>query len=876
MSKTKLKLKNLSDYKFDFFKIKLSFKRFSHIINNPNMYIQTIKFVEQYTDKKCRDILLNDKLFYYNLLKKYKYLINKNEKIPININLSFTTKDLIKNIDTNYLFISNSFNSIIQNNNLKIPFDVIIRYNENHKDTPLISLYNLRYVKNIYGEFKNKKINFNDLEKYKKKFKVVAIDSLDSFKIKYYFRIGLNILNFSHYLVNIYISLFSLDIGGNFYFAIDKGFLNNGLKKLLMLLTTLFNNYNFINTELNNIHIFLEFTNFKGIDDKLLEKMRLMALESFEYQYSLCDIINFKYDYDIKHPNNQLFYNLTKIKGVEPSKKIKELKVIDDISLKVKTTQKSEMFINQLENIINNYFDEINYLILQYTSINPDTNEIEISKDYIKKVQYDKLIESIRFMNENKIPYNKTDLVYINQYNKNIVDSLFGFRENIHFHLVKFLKEKKSIKKKSKSKSKLSSKKSNQIRKKKSILKSNQILSGLGNYKEYHYDDFDQMQDANIITNKSKKIPYSEAIKKNIFKESVKKVNRVTEGFTRGVAAYVLKNYKLPNKTSNGYMKLWEIYNTISNLMPNKQHVKVFHLAEAPGQWINCTRHYLETKKRKVEAYDWVANSLNHKHPTNIKKYGKKIFSDDYGFIKKHPDRWLYGADNTGDITKSKNVEWFHEYMKKWQQDDGKRLDLITGDAGMNSSDNIKLVDLQKIEFAQIAMVAACASKGTNCVIKHFLNFINTYPNSYYGTGYLVSHLYLYYLMFEEIRLIKPHTSNPNSREYYVVGLRFIGLDDKNLKKIIKQLDNYQENHCLFKKEDIPESFYKQVVRFSDTIFKVNNEQYELQTMLMTCIVNPDPVILKATNCHKYLSQDFFNKIHEKRCKEWIKTYRFE
>ena len=55
---------------------------------------------------------------------------------------------------------------------------------------------------------------------------------------------------------------------------------------------------------------------------------------------------------------------------------------------------------------------------------------------------------------------------------------------------------------------------------------------------------------------------------------------------------------KLPNKTSNGYMKLWEIYNSIPNLVPNKQHVKVFHLAEAPGQWINCTRHYLETKKR--------------------------------------------------------------------------------------------------------------------------------------------------------------------------------------------------------------------------------------------------------------------------------------
>jgi len=130
--------------------------------------------------------------------------------------------------------------------------------------------------------------------------------------------------------------------------------------------------------------------------------------------------------------------------------------------------------------------------------------------------------------------------------------------------------------------------------------------------------------------------------------------------------------------------------------------------------------------------------------------------------------------------------------------------------------------------------------------------------------------------MFKEIRLIKPHTSNPNSREFYVVGLGFHGIEESNLKRIIKQLDNYQENHCLFKKDDIPEDFYKQVVSFSETIFRINNEQYDAQTMLMTCIVNPDPVIEKATNCRKYLDAEFIKKVQTKRYKEWIKTYKFE
>ena len=93
---------------------------------------------------------------------------------------------------------------------------------------------------------------------------------------------------------------------------------------------------------------------------------------------------------------------------------------------------------------------------------------------------------------------------------------------------------------------------------------------------------------------------------------------------------------------------------------------------------------------------------------------------------------------------------------------------------------------------------------------------------------------------------------------------------------MIKQIDNYKENHCFFKKEDIPESFYKQVIKFSQTIFDLNNEQYEAQTMLLTCVVNPDPIIEKTTQCHKYLDSKFIKEIQSKRYKEWIKKYKFE
>ena len=98
--------------------------------------------------------------------------------------------------------------------------------------------------------------------------------------------------------------------------------------------------------------------------------------------------------------------------------------------------------------------------------------------------------------------------------------------ENINFHLVKYnkLKVNKNKSKKSKRSSTKSKKKTIKNKQKLFFLKSNQILGGLGNYKEYHYDDFDNMQDANILASKSKKIVYKQAKKKNNIENNLKKI----------------------------------------------------------------------------------------------------------------------------------------------------------------------------------------------------------------------------------------------------------------------------------------------------------------------------------------------------------------
>ena len=394
--------------------------------------------------------------------------------------------------------------------------------------------------------------------------------------------------------------------------------------------------------------------------------------------------------------------------------------------------------------------------------------------------------------------------------------------------------------------------------------------------KPYHFDDLNIQQDnlEKIYKEKEK------LLSKKKYTELPLLIKKITEGFTRGVSQYINYNYDV--KVSNAYIKLWEIYNSIPYLVKNRKELNVFHLAEAPGQWINCTQHYIDTKKNNVRKYNWLAQSLNHKHKENIKKFGKGIFADDYGLIKKHPKKWLYGKDDTGNIIKIENIKWYREYVKDI------KLDLITGDAGM-TGEGIKLVDLQQLEIAQLLMVLSLSKKGTNCVIKHFLHYITDLKQSYHGSGYFLNLVYLYYIHFREVQLIKPHTSSPNSDEFYLVGIDFQGIDNKKLEKLYDILENYTENKCFIKKEDLPLEFSIQVLEFINSIFKNKMRQFQIQEFLINCLDNnkkkSNQKSKKTSNkkssskkkplCNKYMNMKFIREIQSKRYREWIKEYKF-
>jgi hypothetical protein len=92
----------------------------------------------------------------------------------------------------------------------------------------------------------------------------------------------------------------------------------------------------------------------------------------------------------------------------------------------------------------------------------------------------------------------------------------------------------------------------------------------------------------------------------------------------------------------------------------------------------------------------WDANSLNPTHENNI-----TALKDVYGFIKKYPDRWHWGPDNTGNITHKSTIEYFK--MKFAES-----VDIFTSDCGLGAETRFEYYNqeemMSKINCAQILL----------------------------------------------------------------------------------------------------------------------------------------------------------------------------
>lgn len=266
----------------------------------------------------------------------------------------------------------------------------------------------------------------------------------------------------------------------------------------------------------------------------------------------------------------------------------------------------------------------------------------------------------------------------------------------------------------------------------------------------------------------------------------------------------IVQNKFNTGKISQAWLKMYEILVEHPNILQTQNDTfNTFHICEAPGNFIAAINHYIKTKTNKK--FNWYANSLNPK-TTNAN------VGDQNGYIKKYPEKWLFGSDNTGDITKYENLAYYSNFIKK------NKINFVTSDCGLPASlDDSN--EMLRVHLAEFVLIMKSLNEGGNFVAKFFFPLIR--PLELYI-------IYCLYKSFGELSIYKP-IINIYSSEFYLIGKNYSGVGydidilydlispDKfnpNFKPSVNIDNNFLRQLCVFNKkliDDYSEHFKKQL-----------------------------------------------------------------
>ena len=921
------------------------FKKYNYLFNyNYEKFKLINNFILFNLMLKINNKICNNVMNYNYNESTYNYIILKkdNNKYP---SLNFTNiiiNKLLNNKINKKLILCNSRTIITNNKNT----DLILYYDSTYSDIQILNITNYanENAKNskIYSSL-NKLIYIqflinlkNDNEENNISIPLIKYD-LVSCHYGYMFTLNFTssykmMLEIPNIISTIAISLKCLEKDGTlllFWTIVNVNI--PIIKKILALLSYGFKTVEIIDNDINqNLLIgvpeyYIKCSGYKdNITRDLINKLLDISIESIENTYHNCDILDYYEDYTEKHPNNSLFYNksdeekknykLTKKHSSHSSNSssitrklsshtdkntnIKPIYYIEDINIPeldeiMKDSHlqfKVSVLANKLEGIFIGYFEMVNNLILN--AITKDRNgNLIVKKEAILQKDITNLTKLIAMFEHNKLPYNKHALKVLLKKKDEIIDHFYSLDTPVNQKLIQYTDRMSKLL----NKSALSHFKSSKTIKKK-----------------YEFDNLNEYYAKIKIAHQVKSKLLEDVNFAKYSQKTPKSLQHTIDEFASGLCDYLNTNSdnstttKLPLKINNSFLKLWEILSTFNLISHKAEKFKVLHLCEAPGQMIVCTKYWVEQNCNKlnnasVENYDWMANSLNPYNYETRQKYASQfgnVFSDNYGLIKDNYDKWLWGSDNTGDITNVNNIKSIMNTVKKhWlggSGSDGSKLDLIISDGSIsrninsqpNSQSNSSYI--QKLDLAQLITVIACSSMDGNCCVKHYIPYkdINSMDdtNATIESGsFFIGYLYMYYIAFDSVSLYKPNTSNPNNGEFYVIGKGFKGISEEELKNLMTILSTFTLNSCIIEKEHIPETFISQINNFLESMSNINILAIEKQNLLLTCYKNLGEDDLenkyeetnKILKCNNFLDEKKIDNMIIPKYKEWVKTFHF-
>lgn len=376
---------------------------------------------------------------------------------------------------------------------------------------------------------------------------------------------------------------------------------------------------------------------------------------------------------------------------------------------------------------------------------------------------------------------------------------------------------------------------------KKNIVKNNDNLDKLDIDLAFINLDGRLKQVKNLIDNTNDTKWSNISYKMKLFRE-LKKV--ITKQYLNGVTI------------SQAFLKMTEILNFI-NVIDKKQInkngvFKTFSICEAPGQFILAINNFIQTNITANYRLEWLANSLNPLSSEVKNKYGN-VFGDDYKLMQNHMDNWLFGKNQTGDITNIDNIKDFKKYVPN-------DINLMTSDCGLQMRDEKLMAEQETYmtlsNLAQICCALFCMPVKCNFIFKTFLPAVKNIN---------VSLIYLLYKCFNKIIFYKPLV-NPGSSEFYIVCLDYKGDNE------VKKLDGFKKMFSLLKatKLDVNDCVINNWQKDTDFVgFYINSIKMLIDK---TCESIYRTLAVYNGNITGYN----YNALRNKAVKSWIKFFKIK
>ena len=244
------------------------------------------------------------------------------------------------------------------------------------------------------------------------------------------------------------------------------------------------------------------------------------------------------------------------------------------------------------------------------------------------------------------------------------------------------------------------------------------------------------------------------------------------------------------------------------------------------------------------------------KYDRNIKKINVLGWHKSNRFLFNNPEvRILNGEDGTGDIYKTKNIEFFNNEIRNASRDGA---DIVTGDGGFDFSIDYNYQEQLscKLIFSQILCALKCQKVNGTFICKFF--DLNLY--------FTTEMLYLLYSTYETIYIYKPFTSRIANSEKYIICSNFIGIENSLLDNLLNVLDKWNTY------EDATINYIFKTIP-SDFIEKIKEINIEIIDSQIKSINNTIDIIKtnKIVNDKKWY--DATIKLQSQKAIQWCKKY---